>query len=332
MTADVVIVGAGLAGCTLAWTLHWLGLDVRLLDREDPTTASLTAAGLLTPVTGRRLTKSNRYQEYWSVAERFYRRAEEQTNENFFSRVPTLRYFSGEEEAQWFLEHRQQFLGDTVKPINNPPGLAKGFEMFPAGRLRVDRFCRVTRRYFAGQGRYQKAEADPDSDIQCRSDSVHVRSLDLTSQFLVLCQGFQQKSNHWFPQIPDSPARGDILTVRIPGFNEDRVIHRGVWLVPEGPETYLLGSTYDWKDLSGRPSPEGRNQLLGQLQSFVNRPVRVVEHKAAVRPGMKNYQPAAALHTMHSRVGIFNGLGAKGSLWAPWYAQQLADQIQQRSR
>ena len=52
---DCVIVGQGLAGTTLAWHLVEAGRSVLLLDAEAPVTASKISPGLITPITGQRL-------------------------------------------------------------------------------------------------------------------------------------------------------------------------------------------------------------------------------------------------------------------------------------
>ena len=50
---DFVIIGQGLAGTTLAWQLKWQGLRGVIVDRDDRTSASRVAAGLMTPATGK---------------------------------------------------------------------------------------------------------------------------------------------------------------------------------------------------------------------------------------------------------------------------------------
>ena len=37
---DALIVGQGLAGSCMAWTLHWAGRQVMIVDRGEPITAS----------------------------------------------------------------------------------------------------------------------------------------------------------------------------------------------------------------------------------------------------------------------------------------------------
>jgi glycine oxidase len=99
---DFVIVGQGLAGTTLAWQLKWRGLRGVIVDRDDGTSASKVAAGLMTPVTGKRLVPAWRLDESWAAAEEFYRRVEEATNSRFLSQPGQVRLFESEESKAEF--------------------------------------------------------------------------------------------------------------------------------------------------------------------------------------------------------------------------------------
>jgi len=50
-----LILGQGLAGTAIAWRLWERGLPFLIVDRDEPVTSSKIAAGLLTPITGMRM-------------------------------------------------------------------------------------------------------------------------------------------------------------------------------------------------------------------------------------------------------------------------------------
>src|ERR1700748_2767938 len=58
MTTDVLIVGQGICGTFLSLELERAGLSYVVIDEERPFTASRVAAGLINPVTGRRIVKT----------------------------------------------------------------------------------------------------------------------------------------------------------------------------------------------------------------------------------------------------------------------------------
>jgi glycine oxidase len=72
-TQKYIIVGAGLAGCLLAWRLEQAGQHVRLIDSTQLPNASEVAAGVINPVTGRWMTKTWNFEALIPHATATYR-------------------------------------------------------------------------------------------------------------------------------------------------------------------------------------------------------------------------------------------------------------------
>jgi 2-polyprenyl-6-methoxyphenol hydroxylase-like FAD-dependent oxidoreductase len=70
---EVLIVGQGLAGTLLSWWLHKAGIPFKVIDQQDPNSASARAAGLINPVTGRRLVTTWMIDELMSFASGAYK-------------------------------------------------------------------------------------------------------------------------------------------------------------------------------------------------------------------------------------------------------------------
>jgi glycine/D-amino acid oxidase-like deaminating enzyme len=70
MQVDFLIVGQGLAGTLLALALRARGQKVAVVDDGWKSSASQVAAGLMTPLTGRRFTLTPSYPELFAFAER----------------------------------------------------------------------------------------------------------------------------------------------------------------------------------------------------------------------------------------------------------------------
>ena len=327
---DVLIVGQGIAGSCMAWALHWAGRRVMIVDRGEPITASRIAAGLITPVTGRRMVPMHGYKESFRYAAAFFRRIERELNCLFLDEKPAIRQFVNHDEQCAF---EKKLCGSDVRfaTLKDDVGRVTGIEMLGAARLNVPRFLEQTRQYFASLGRYQQAELNPDTDIVINQSGVLVAGLDIRSACVVFCQGYQPIRNCWFPTIPDGPAKGEILRVRLADRSENKVIHKGVWLVPDGSEadeaSFLLGATYDRVHLNDEPTTAGREELLSGLKHITAETPVVIDHVAAIRAGMKRRKPIIGPHPDSDRVFVLNGLGSRGALLAPVAAQALTDLI-----
>lgn len=333
---DVIILGQGLAGTTLAWSLRRLGARILVVDRSEPITSSKIAAGLITPITGTKMIRSWRQPELWPVAETFYRSIEAETHTTLLSHPVMVRFFCDDQERVQFERRTSagQYRGLTIKNFASDyeegirtQGISSavgGFEMSPAGRLDVRAYLATSRTQFEATGEFLEADVDVSREIELVGDRVTIPRLNLTANHLVFCQGYEPGSHPWFGTVELKPAKGEILTVRIPGLNESRVVHAGIWIVPLGRDLYRVGATYDWKHLDQVPTESARHELEQQLDRLVLMPFEVVDHQAAVRPIHKNQYPVMGRHPTNLALSYFNGLGSKGSLQAPFFARQFA--------
>ena len=152
------------------------------------------------------------------------------------------------------------------------------------------------------------------------------------SSTVVFCQGFAGRDDPSFPWVKFNPTKGDILTLDILGLVEERTIHSAGWLARANDGTYRAGSTYEREDLSHTPSATGRSEVEQKIRTMLGCPFTVRNHRAAVRPIVRESRPVLGIHPENPRLAYFNGLGSKGSLLAPFYAGQLADAILGRGR
>ena len=72
MIKDVLVIGQGICGTFLTWWLEQRGLSFVVIDEDRPATASRAAAGLINPVTGRRIVKTWMIDELLCFTEEAY--------------------------------------------------------------------------------------------------------------------------------------------------------------------------------------------------------------------------------------------------------------------
>ncbi|MCS6864141.1 MAG: FAD-dependent oxidoreductase [Gemmataceae bacterium] len=325
MNPEFLIIGQGLAGTTLAWQLLRRGRRSCIVDRESGPSASRVAAGLMTPVTGKRLAKSWRWDELYPAAVAFYRWVEAETGERFFYPRPSLRLFASAAERDEFYRRETTLLRGLVRRVDDVPAVFTapwgGFEMPDAARLDVPHYLDVSREYFRRRGLYHREQINPERPPAAGT--------------VIFCRGFDPEPDPWFGRITFNAAKGEILTLRIPQLPESRVVHRGVWLVPvdvadattnsaSSSSLFYLGATHTWQPLDAVPTSEGRAELENKLREFLRVPYEIVGHRAAVRPVIDAGYPVLGRHPDFPQLAYFNGLGAKGSLLAPFFAHQLA--------
>src|SRR5262245_40838759 len=153
---DAIVVGQGLAGTALAWQLRRRGRRVLVVDREVGGSSRI-AAGLITPVTGKRLAKSWRWDELVRAGVTVHRCVEAETGTSFFHQRPAVRLFRDEAERRELDRRANEMLVGLVRPHAevNPDWFAAplgGFEMPAAARHDVPRYLDVSRNVFRREG------------------------------------------------------------------------------------------------------------------------------------------------------------------------------------
>lgn len=302
MTPNVLIRGGGLAGVTLGWALIRRDVPFQIVDDARAVTSSKIAAGLMTPITGKRLAESRRWNEFFPIAVEFYRWVETKLGATCFVPKSIIRLFINEVEEKRL--NRTSHLVSATAPllpsfVNAPFG---AFEMPNAGQLRVRDYVERSLEYFTGLP-------------QCQPDVT------------IYCEGYRTDPHPLFP-VPMRPAKGEILTVRLPGLMEQRVLNLGgFWLLQHMDDIYHFGATYSWDQLDCIPTEAGRAELEARLRQLISVPYEVLDHRAAVRPITLTQRPRLGFHPKHPDLGYFNGLSSKGALLAPRYAEMLVDAL-----
>lgn len=320
-THDVIIVGQGLAGTVLSTTLRLRGLRVMVFDVPLVGRASEVAAGLVNPVALRRTVLTWRASEMLAIAGAFYRDLGLIHDQVFWHPMPLVAVFPTAQEAGiWQLRTREEETRRFVRMDTTVDPVLDALPQ-PYGRGVIDRCAWVDvkamlaahRAELHAEGALHEVRVER-SDIVREADGVRVG--DVAAPLLVHCAGS-------FADVRGVvPVKGEGLTVRIPGLALDRIAHRGVFVVPIGDDVYRVGATFAWNDVWSGPGEEARAYLLDRLQRLVEREVEVLHHWSGVRPASKDRRPILGRIGPHE--AVFNGLGSRGVLLAPWCAQHLA--------
>jgi glycine/D-amino acid oxidase-like deaminating enzyme len=323
---DLIVVGAGLAGAAVAWAAEWRGLRVALIDSGDTDSASRVAAGLLTPVTGPRLTVDVQLTEQWASACAHYRRVEAATGCAILEERVAVRCLADSAEAERWARRQQE---TSVVPWLRPlpfdlvaEGIAAEYGAFAmaAAQLDTQAYLDATWAHFSGLQR----TIDWTDDVHLETNRVIVAGLE--ARAVISCEGVLPAGHPCADGIAFRPARGDILTVRFSTPLPRHTLHRGLWIAPApAAGLSLVGATYDFDDLDIGPSPTGRDDLQARLRAFVPRDFEVLDHRAGVRPILVGRKPVARWIDASRQLGVLTGLGSKGALTAPGLATGLVE-------
>lgn len=323
-THDVIIIGQGLAGTVLSETLAERGLRVLVFDVPRAGRASAVATGIINPIVLRRTVPSWRASEMLAIAGAFYRELELDHDASFWHPMPLVEIFPTAQEAGlWHARMKEEELARMLAlGHGDDPAVELLPQPYGCGLIKRCAWLNIPELLRAHRDRWSRAGSLIErvvSVADARSIPGGVEVHGSTAPLLVRCAG----PFHTVAGLV--PVRGEGLTVRIPGLALRSIVHRGLFMLPVGDETYRLGATFAWDNVWSGPTEEARHYLLDKLSRIWNEEVQLLEHWAGVRPAAKDRRPILGRTGAHE--AVFTGMGSRGGLLAPWCAAHLADHL-----
>lgn len=331
MDIDFLIVGQGLAGSLLAFELIQRNARVMVVDdgREN---ASQVAAGLINPVTGIRLVKSDRVDDCLPEAKALYSRLSKVFARNFLVEKTMFRLLCNEAEVK----QSQKRLSDPeyntyLSKIHPRESFAYPFqdcrrllEQKQTGYLNTRPLLDALRDFFIGLDSYRKFTFD------FRGTQVFESfyRLGFKPKQIVFCEGYRLIYNPWFSWLPLQAVKGEILTIESDFALPEQIINFGNWLIPVGENRCRTGATFDRHCTDTTITEQAKHRLIQSLAKIDSRfesKTRIVDQQANIRPCTPDRMPFLGRHPANPQLWVFNGFGAKGSLQIPWYSRHLAD-------
>ncbi|MEO0626603.1 MAG: FAD-dependent oxidoreductase [Bacteroidota bacterium] len=319
---DYLIVGAGVAACTLGYRLEQADRKVVYVHDSSKSSASAVAAGIINPITGRRYVKSWRIDELLPEAEKLYRSLERELGVDVFFRLPLVRSIANRGESNSWLartglpayanymedEPALGHIPDLVHPAFGYGGVLQ------AGRTDLNSLCTAWQKRAADQHRLLDHAFDY-NQLQIKEAGIEYQGL--RAKRILFCEGWRARFNPWFNYLPHRGAKGQIFLATIDGPRLERLFKNRIFLVPRQSGNYWIGATTENQFEDDRPTSVGRDWLNRELEALVKVPVQVEAHQAAVRPTVKDRRPLLGQHPKYPQLFIFNGLGTKGASLAP---------------
>lgn len=314
---DYLLLGQGFAGSILTLSLQQCGKSVCIVDDATYSRCSRVAAGMLNPVNFQTMKATWKAAETVPFAHTFYKEIEAKFNASFFTRRPYYRILGEDEKTNWPRE--KQYFGNIIE---NPfPGIVGA--PFGAGSVE-DGGNLDTRAFYEMLARVFPEKRNMRFDFSALDLSGgEVRYHDITANRLVLCAGFREMHETFFSFVPFKALKGQILHLDIPRLQTDAILNGAGYLVPRLSGGYAFGATHE-RDLTDEITTDaGREELEMKLRKMITAPFRVTGVVAGIRPTVRDHRPVLGTHPQFPQLALFNGLGSKGVMQAPWLAAQL---------
>lgn len=320
-----LIIGQGIAGSALALQMLQRKMDFLILDQPNLSSSSKVAAGLVNPIVLKRLKMVQGAEKYLEYSTKFYSEWQEKLKSHFYHQIPICHLFWDQESQNNWMEKSahlpfSRFLGNV-----NPKTPSQFHPKFGYGTMKetswmdTSKFLNQVRDKLVGQEKYVERELKWENLEQLKET---YKATDV-----ICCNGHLLRENESFTKL-FSATRGELLTIRSSNLPQDVIFHAGVFILPIGKGLFKVGATYHWDNLKDDPSEEGKNKLIQELEKMFSGEYEIVKHEAGVRPNTQDRKPLLGKKEGNY---IFNGLGSRGVLMAPYLAQIMLDHMEKGS-
>jgi glycine oxidase len=337
--ADVIIVGAGLAGACAAFTLSGHG-SVHVLEAEAPASgASGAAAGLVNPFMGRRARPVWRLREAIAAVPALLAAADAAA---LFPQRGVLRPVVEADQAEPFrmaaeahprlatwlspaaVQERYPALGTDGGALYVPRGGAVDVEAMVQALLDAARKRGATVETQAPVLYW--CETPDAAVVEVDRGDAGTEDLRASRVLLALGQGYPP-----FPELRRlglSGVKGQTVRAAPPANLSLPPLSGRGYIVPED-DGLVLGSNYDnnFDDLT--PDPDATayiREKTARMLPGVDQ-TEVLEETAGVRVKTDNNHPVLGPLPHRDRLWVFTGLGSKGLLTAPLLARALPEYL-----
>jgi glycine oxidase len=331
---DLILVGRGLAAHVLAHHCEKNKLSFKIIGDPSLSSCSRVAAGIWNPIVFKRLTKSWMAETLIEYLEEFYASCEKRTEEKFVTKRNFLRPFSEEQEKDLWRKRSANELEDLLdqKIIADPPKELSAFHLqmgygnvLQSGNLDLRTFLAAGDKFFSENivnERFDHAQ------LKIFNEKISYKGTE--AKALVFCEGYLVKNNPFFSFIPLKPVKGEILEIESDLPLQNGIVNKGGFLMDVGQNKFKAGATYDWNDLTDSPTEKGKIEIEKKISQITPHPYKITAHKAGVRPSSLDRRPIIGPHPIHPNLHVFNGLGTKGVMLAPYFANNFVNFLLQK--
>ena len=331
MQIDILIVGQGICGTMLSWFLNKAGKSFLVIDDNNANTPSKVAAGIINPVTGRRFVYSWMIDTVMPFAAETYNEIGIFFNQKIIEQKSIIDFFPSPQMLHAFttrLTENDTFLRSY--PDQNHFNQFFNYEfgcgkISPAYTADVSGLISNWRHYLSEKKLLVEEYFDHDL-LSIEKDSISYQNI--TASKIIFCDGMNSANVPLFSALPFSPSKGEMLIIESEDLSNEHIFKKGLMMAPLFQENlFWVGSSYQWEYQHANPTNEFYEQTKTLLNQWLKMPYKIMDHKAALRPSTLERRPFVGFHPHYNSIGILNGMGTKGTSLAPFFANQIAQNI-----
>ena len=330
MRVESLIIGQGISGTWLSYYLQKVNKTFLVIDNSQTNSASRIAAGIISPITGRRIVKTWMIDELFAFIVPAYQelgnvlgiKTIEQKSLIDFHPTPQMKLAFDErlsENAEFLFKPKDQHLYSAS--FNYDFGFG---QVQPCYLVNLTEMMQAWRRKLLSSNQLLEEDFEIDK-LQQTENGVNYKNIK--AKKIIFCDGISSAQNPFFEALPFALNKGEAILIESAGIPSTHIFKKGMMLTAIENDLYWIGSNYLWEFPDDRPTEQFRRQTELLLKNWLKAPFRIVDHKASIRPSNIERRPFVGFHPVYKNIGMLNGMGTKGCSLAPFFARQLTEHL-----
>ncbi len=339
---DYCILGAGLAGISLAYELSKENVSICIIDPDGVASgASGTPLGLVNPATGRYASQSWEAKLCYAKILSNLELVQNTSPVQFYKQTGVLRPAMEEKIAGRMKENftSQDWPDGWIEWKNENeiqkfhPGITcvGGGVWLPIGlTVDISTYLKSFADYLSLKEIHQIYNAE--YLIEKRNDYWELNFTNSNSikvQNLVFATGSSTIKSGFWKGLPVHPVKGQlaVLEPESPLSFNHAISARG-YMTSMNPNQFVVGSTYEHSFDHDNTDQQGLDYLLGRFRKVLpnlHDNSKVVHQWAGIRASTPNRMPILGKHPSHQNMFVFAGLGSKGLLYSAYLAECMKE-------
>ncbi|WP_340106425.1 NAD(P)/FAD-dependent oxidoreductase [Rhodohalobacter sp. 8-1] len=345
---DFTILGAGIAGLSVADELLQRNKSVTIIDKARPGSGSSGAPlVLINPATGRRAKKVHRAKESLESISDLLSRVKAFSGQQFYEQNGVLRPALDEDlakdfhrspkkydwpDSSWIQWLDKEEFSSTYNYFGENFG---GLVLEPGYTVNAPLYLELLTGYLKSKGLHTRFETE--AAISKTEDNRYFVNLadggSFHTEHVIHAAGSSIKHNPSWQFLPFKTTKGQLLdlTFKSPLPLRESISSMGYFaFLPSTPNRLVVGSTYEHSYDNLQTDDSGREYLYDKLDRTLpglsDLPHTFVMWSGE-RVSMKDHKPAIGEHPEKKNFHLFGALGSKGMIHGRYLAKQLANSI-----
>lgn len=328
--AEFLVVGQGISGTFLSWYLQKAKRSFVVIDHFEHNSSSRVAAGIINPVTGRRIVKTWMIDTLLPFALDAYQDFGSYLGITAISRKKMIDFFPSAQMLNAFTERVNE--NDEYLSLSNDLRLFHDHFNYDFGFGAIDP-CYIinlsellfTWREHLTRNNLLHTEKFLHDDLVLTPSGVRYKNI--VAEKIIFCDGIYSSTNKYFNKLPFALNKGEALVIETDFIPETYIYKKGMTISPLGNNLFWVGSSHEWNFSDNMPSDSFLNRTTDALTQWLRQPFKVVDQVAAIRPATVERRPFVGMHPHFPTIGILNGMGTKGCSLSPYFANQLVNHL-----